>query len=291
MNERAPNLQTFAGWAEVAARLRGQPPDAQAEILSALGIHAGWPESDAYWRAVLVEDIALGNTARPDHYREICHAAKVETAPAGPPRIVPSTPAAGAVAPPAPAPIPSAPASQTPSSASPWAGGPGIAATSAPANPPASHPAHTVGFAARPAATSHPPGDFRNRLMTDVNETPAASTGGGPSSGSLLDRMTAGAAEVAAPTADQTSTAGVGSDDARAAMAATEAVRWPLARYAHVTAMCEREPHRQMLIWAEYDITGNHLVRVLKRWRTRFQEDPGLEAEWRRLVEAEQLGG
>ena len=331
MTPSSHDLRDFDAWASLSARLRGQGAEAIASTLQSLGLSEHWPRADAYWRAVLIEDIADGRHERPRRYHQLCQSAagsarrQAEPAPsvaqppasqspwtgetpasAKPPMPTPQSqaPQAQVQAPQAPVQAPQAPVqapqaqmqapqarAQAPQArmqaqqAEPQAPQARLPPVRVPQAKAAGSPKKTQGFAVAPAAPS-PDAGFRGRLMGNVNDPNDSPPSDAASAGNFVERLAPQGIAVQAPAAGQTSTSTVGGESVDAAKAASDALRWPIEKYADVCARVEREPHRQELIWAEHGVVGKYMVRVVKRWRKRFAEDPSLEAQWRALVDA-----
>ena len=65
-------LTDFDAWARMSARLRGIHKAGQQAVVAEYGLSTIWPEADAHWRQILIEDIAAGDMERVFQYSEIC---------------------------------------------------------------------------------------------------------------------------------------------------------------------------------------------------------------------------
>ena len=242
-------LESFEAWAQVSTRLRGQPESAQAALLATLGLSELWPRAEAHWRAVLMKDALAGQLGRAQRYLALCQAADLAS----------GTSRAGVAA---------AAAGQVPR---PYPGQEATFDISARGPVPESQPSYRL---AEPKVRE--PSEAKPRAPTSSAQGER-----------FVDGLAPAAASPAAPDRGQNRTAGVNlAVEGGAVAAMRKACAWPVAQYAEVCATVEREPHKQHLIWARHGVVGEHVPEVMRTWAKRFRADPGLEAQWRALVDA-----
>jgi hypothetical protein len=71
-DSRPELMDDFDSWARISAQMLRRPVADRANLLQDRGVVDDWPEADAHWYEVLVEDIEAGRLERVKVYAELC---------------------------------------------------------------------------------------------------------------------------------------------------------------------------------------------------------------------------